>query len=125
MSRELTLDMDAFGVQAFTELAEREGGSTSRALRMAAHYYLGDSENERPVWRVPDCPDGAKSDSRPAGVRVEVDEATWNALVHEARRQRVEPGALASHAVLYFIADLDSGRVAQRIGDSLSEGSTK
>jgi hypothetical protein len=119
MSRELTLEMDAFGVQAFTELAEREGGSTSRALRMAAHYYLGDSETERPVWRVPDSPDGAKSDSRAAGVRVEVDEATWNALVREASRQQVEPGALASHAVLYFIADLDSGRVAERIGDSL------
>jgi hypothetical protein len=118
MSRELTLEMDGFGVQAFTELAEREGGSTSRALRMAVHYYLGDSENERPVWRVPDSPDGG-TESRPAGVRVEVDEATWSALVREARRQRVEPGTLASHAVLYFIADRDSGRVAQRIGDSL------
>ena len=119
MSRELTLEMDAFGVQAFTELAEREGGSTSRALRMAVHYYLGDPENQRPVWRVPDSPDGGMLEIGPAGVRVEVDEATWSALVGEARRQRVEPGALASHAVLYFIADLDSGRVAQRIGDSL------
>ena len=119
MSRELTLEMDAFGVQAFTEMAEREGGSTSHALRLAAHYYLGDSESERPVWRVPDCSDGAKSERRPAAVRVEVDEATWSALVREARRQRVETGALATHAVLYFIADLDSGRVAQRIGDSL------
>jgi hypothetical protein len=122
MSRELTLEMDAFGVQAFTELADREGGSTSRALRVAAHYYLGDSENERPVWPVPNCPDGATSESPPAGIRVEVDQATWSGLVREARRQRVATGALASHAVLYFIADLDSGRVAQRMGDALWDG---
>jgi hypothetical protein len=123
MSRELTLEMDAFGVQAFTELADREGGSTSRALRIAAHYYLGESDDERPVWLVPNGPDEVRSESRPAGVRVEVDEATWSALVREARRQQVATGALASHAVLYFIADLDSGRVAQRLGDSLSDGS--
>ena len=121
MSRELTLEMDAFGVQAFTDLADREGGSTSRALRMAARYYLGDSENERPAWRVPNWAHEDESKRRYPGIRVELDEPTWSALVREARRQRVAIGALASHAVLYFIADLDSGRVAQRIGDSVSE----
>ena len=121
MSRTLTLEMDAFGVKAFGELADREGGSPSRALRMAARYYLADSEDGRSAWRVPNFAHEIEPECRQAGVQVEVDDATWDALDREARRQRVAIGALAAHAVLYFLADSDSGRVAKRIGESVSE----
>jgi hypothetical protein len=121
MSRTLTLEMDAFGVRAFTELADREGDSPSRALRIAAQYYLADSEDGRTAWRVPSFADDGEPERRHAGVEVEVDDATWDALDREARRQTVAIGALAAHAVLYFLADSDSGRVAQRISDSVSK----
>jgi hypothetical protein len=119
MSRSLTLEMDEFGLEAFTELAERQGGSASRVARMAAQYYLGDSDDERPAWRVPSFAHEVEPERRRAGVRVELDDATWDALVQEARRQGVDVGVLAVHAVLYFIADVDSGRVARRMGESV------
>jgi DNA-binding transcriptional LysR family regulator len=121
MSRSVTLEMDAFGVEAFTELAERQGGSASGLLRMAAHYYLADSDDGRPAWQVPSFAHEAAPEPRRAGVQVEVDDETWDALVEEARRQGVDVGVLAAHAVLYFMADVDSGRVAQRMGDSVTE----
>ena len=121
MARSLTVEMDQFGLQAFTELAERQGGSASRVVRMAAHYYLGDSEEGRPAWRVPSFAQDADAERRRAGLRVELDDATWDSLLQEAQRQGVDIGVLAAHAVLYFIADVDSGRVAQRMGDSVGE----
>jgi hypothetical protein len=121
MSRSLTLEMDAFGLEAFAELAERQGGSASRVARMAAQYYLADSDDGRPTWPVPSFAHEVEPERRDAGVRIELDDATWNALVKEAGRQGVDIGVLAAHAVLYFMADVDSGRVAQRVGDSVTE----
>jgi hypothetical protein len=118
MSRDVTLKMDPFGAKAFGELAKRHGGSTSRVLRMAAHYYLADSDDERLGWRVPSLAEEG-ADRRRVAVQVQLDDATWTALAREARRQRVAVGTLATHAVLYFIADVDNGRLAQRMGETL------
>jgi hypothetical protein len=119
MSRNVTLKMDAFGARAFGELARRHGGSASRLLRMAAHYYLADSDDERLGWRVPSLAREEGADRRGVAVQVQLDDATWTALAREARRQRVAVATLATHAVLYFIADVDSGRLAQRMGETL------
>jgi hypothetical protein len=121
MARSLTLEMDEFGLKAFAELAERQGGSASQVARVAAQYYLADSGGEGPAWRVPSFAHKVEPARQAPGVRVELDDATWDALVQEARRQEVDIGVLAVHAVLYFIADVDSGRVAQRMGDSVTE----
>jgi hypothetical protein len=118
MSRNVTLKMDAFGARAFGELARRHGGSVSRLLRMAAHYYLADSDDEL-GWRVPSLAREEGADRRGVAVQVQLDDATWTALAREARRQRVAVATLATHAVLYFIADVDSGRLAQRMGETL------
>jgi hypothetical protein len=121
MPRSLTLKMDEFGLQTFAELAERQGASASRVATVAAHYYLADSDDGRPDWRVPSFFSRVEPQRRGAGLRVELADPTWNALVQEARRQGVDICVLAAHAVLYFIADVDSGRVAQRMGDYVTE----
>jgi hypothetical protein len=121
MSRSLTLAMDPFGSEAFAEFAERQGASVSRVATLAARYYLADSEDRQPAWRIPSSARRVERERPHAGVRVEVDDATWNALLHEARRQGVDICVLAAHAVLYFMADVDSGRVAQRMADVVAD----
>jgi len=39
----------------------------------------------------------------------------WDALEEEALRQGLDAELLAEHALLYFLADLDSGRVGARL----------
>lgn len=104
--------MDAFGARALEGFLVACGGSHSGMLRLATRYYLSDADEKRLVWPAPG------QSSRPPGGRscleLAVDDGTWRALVEEARRQDVEVGALAEHAILYFLADWDSGRVAER-----------
>jgi hypothetical protein len=50
-----------------------------------------------------------------------LDDATWRALAEEAQRQSVRAETLAVHAVLYFLADLDSGRLAGLLEDALED----
>jgi hypothetical protein len=121
MSRSLTLAMDAFGSEAFAEFAERQGGSVSRVATIAARYYLADSDDRQSGWPVPRSARMVERERPHAGVPVEVDDATWDALLREAHRQGVDICALAAHAVLYFMADVDSGRVAQRMADAVAE----
>ena len=47
------------------------------------------------------------------------DDETWVALEAEAEEQGVTPEALAVHALLYLLADLDSGRVGDRLEQEL------
>jgi hypothetical protein len=48
-------------------------------------------------------------------VHLPVDGFAWSELSREAAQQGVEPSELASHAILYYLADLDRGRIARRI----------
>jgi hypothetical protein len=115
---QLTLDLDRFSRSALERLASRGNGSVSGAVTMASLYYLADRESDRPAWRVPPLADGAGASEME---RVEVDEETWRALADEADRQGVTPDTLALHALLYLVADIDRGRVTERLAGAFAE----
>jgi hypothetical protein len=75
-------------------------------------YYLSELESGRAAAQVPLI--GATSSGRPVSLAVEfsLDEAQWSALEAEARRQFVSLVELVRHAVFYYLADLEAGRVA-------------
>ena len=120
-SRSLTLELDEFGVEAFADFARRQGGSLSRVATLAARYYLADADRGEPAWRVPSAARIKTERRKQPAVQVEVDGATWDALLEEARRQGVDIGVLSAHAILYFMSDVHSGRVAQRVADAVAE----
>jgi predicted transcriptional regulator len=113
VTRSVTLHIDQFLQEALDGYAKERRGSASSVVRMAALYWLADRDSARPSWRVPRFrrEPGVSGDA----VRVGVDDDTWRALEEEAVRQGVDPEVLAEHALLYFLADLDSGRVASRL----------
>lgn len=116
MTRDVTLHVDDFGQHALERFTRRGEGSIAKAVRMASAYYLNDRDSRRPAWQVPHL----EADSQPSGrLRVELDDATWGALAEEADRQGVPTDFLALHALLYFLADIDSGRVAAMIEEAL------
>jgi hypothetical protein len=115
----MMLRLDRFGQQALTDLAQERHDSTGAIMRTASLYYLADRDSGRPAWRVPrflrDAPEAG------SGLTVDLDDETWDALAAEARGQGVEPSRLAEHAFQYFLADLDAGRLADRLGGALWE----
>jgi hypothetical protein len=117
------LELDDFGREAL-EAQVRSGSSRDAVIRTAARYYLADRESGRVAWRPPRF---ARRDDYPAGTitDVELDQDTMEALETEARRHGIPAPRLAEHALLYFLADLDSGRAALRLGDALEDESER
>jgi hypothetical protein len=120
MSKSMTLRLDEFARQALAEYADERHDSAGVVVRTASLYYLADRDSGRPAWPVPDflrsLPLGK------AGVHVDLDDETFDALAREACGQGVETARLVEHALLYFFADLDEGRLLERLGGAVQEG---
>jgi hypothetical protein len=102
------------------ESVEGEGASAaelSRSFSRAIRHYLADRDSERIAWPYPSSLAGEPGSRR--GVTVELEGETWGELVAEAERQEVAPDRLLEHALLYLAADLDSGRITERILEDL------
>jgi GNAT superfamily N-acetyltransferase len=110
----VTLQLDDFGKKAL-EAQLRGGSSRDAVVRAAARYYLADRESGRVAWRAPLFVRSVDPDG--AGTDVELDEGTMEALEREARRQGIPASRLVEHALLYFLADVDSGRAALHLAD--------
>jgi hypothetical protein len=119
MTRNVTLHIDEFGQQSLDRLVDKGDGSLASAVRTATLYYLGERDEQRPAWRAPRF---QRKQTSCSGLRVAFDEETWTALELEARRQNVEPSELVVHALLYFLSDFDSGRVAEVLSERLQGG---
>lgn len=67
-----------------------------------------------------DSPEGSgKRDARvPRRLTIGLAPFAWEALEEEAAKQGVSIAELASFAVLYYLADGDSGRIARRLPES-------
>ena len=51
-----------------------------------------------------------------------LDDFAWEAVQHESTRLGVSGEELIAFAVLYYLADIDSGRTARRLPGRLGEG---
>jgi len=118
MPRDLTLPVGEFGQQALQRFARGRGRSADAAVRTAVMYYLADGDSGRAARRLPSLGEGAP---QAPSLNVTLDDATWAALAEEAEQQGVTPEALAVHAVLYLVADMDSGRLAELLAEAVDE----
>lgn len=119
MAKDVTLHLDGFGHTALAQFASRRATTPNTAVTTACLYYLRDREAGRAAWPVPRFTRGDADGT--ATLTVTLEGETWKALRDEAERQGVPAETLAVHAVMYFIADLDSGRVADRLEDALGD----
>jgi hypothetical protein len=111
--------LDRFGQEALEAHLRGSGGSQADALDVAVRYYLGDADSGRLAWRVPRH--YPQWDPRVVlELELELDDDLHGELRRESRRQRVSPDVLAMHALMYYLADLDSGRAAARLGDAIN-----
>jgi hypothetical protein len=109
---------------ALSELAFESltGGNSDvdSSLRMenALLCYLEDSDSGRPAWAYPEFLRGSEM-RKDVEVEFTVAENLWRDFEEAAVGQGVTVEQLAEHAAFYFAAELDAGRVTQRILDDL------
>jgi hypothetical protein len=112
----INVRLDRFGQEALEDHLRGSGESHADALDVAVRYYLGDSDSGRASWRVP------RQMGRPgpdAAIELELEDELHGRLQRESQRQHVSADLLAMHALMYYLADLDSGRAAARLGDAM------
>jgi hypothetical protein len=107
---------------ALTALAGDEGGASEAVLASwlvsAIRLYLSDKDSDRPEWAYPAFLPG-RGRIGEKKLELDIDEGLWRAFVEEAGRQKVSVSQLASHAALYYAAELNAGRLTRRIAGNL------
>ena len=106
---------------AFEALAGEASNASTRApgrTESAIRVYLSDKGTERPAWPYPGFlrPSQVRED---IGLELDVDSDLWLQFEAEAEKQGVSSRQLLEHAAFYFAAELNAGRITQRILDDL------
>jgi len=112
----------AISRQAYDALAEGVSGegSIDRRLQGAVRLYLADKGTGRPAWPYPSFLRGSENAAE-VPLEIEFDPPLASAFEAEAGEQSISPSQLAEHAAFYFAAEVDAGRVTQRILEDPSE----
>jgi len=114
----LGLRVSRLAVEALVGTDEVLPGRASATLETALRFYLRDRDAGRPAWPFPVFLKGSEV-QEDVELEPPVDDELWNAFEAEARRQDVSAQQLAEHSAFYFAAELDAGRITQRILDEL------
>jgi hypothetical protein len=119
LKRTVTISLGAFARKTLSA-TELNGTRTPASVVRAIRVYLNDKGAGEPGWAYPD-PLRGRRPAEEVEMELSVDEDLWLALEREAADQGVTPQQLLEHAVLYFAAEIDAGRVTQRILEDLGE----
>jgi hypothetical protein len=105
---------------------QRDTGSGNGGLPSAddvirvIRFYLRERGGERAGWAYPDLLRKGSPEEE-VEIELEIDDSLWGRVEGEAERQGVTVTQLLEHAALYYAAELDAGRLTERILDELDE----
>lgn len=115
--RSVVLGLDRFGRETVANAADRHSVRPGELLSSAALYYLAERGGGRFATAIPRFvrpgPREEAPDSR-LGAELDLEGAAWEALERAAKEQGVDLPTLITHAAMLYVADLESGRVADR-----------
>jgi len=116
----VTVDLGEFAVESLAGEGRLGRVHVQARMARAIRCYLGDRSAGRPGWRYPMFLQGQSPDVH-VKVDLDVDEELWGEFEAEAEAQEVTVEQLAEHAALYLAAEVNAGRVTERILDDLEE----
>lgn len=119
VKRSFNLRLSEFSLEAIAGEESRDSERISARLVQAFRLYLSDRGSGELGWAHP----AFLFDKAPRTVELElvVDEGLLRALEEEAGRQEVSVSQIAGHAALYYAAELDAGRLTQRVLEDLED----
>jgi hypothetical protein len=116
----ITLRLNEFGWDSLESEARRDGETLDDLLSCAAAYLDAELPTRRAAVLAPSFkPRGREM---PREIWFEVSRDCWQRLESEAGRQGVSLARLLEHAAMLYLADTDSGRVADRLLGDAREG---
>jgi hypothetical protein len=80
-------------------------------------FYLKEKGTGRTGWSYPDLLREGRPEEE-IELELEIEDSLWREVRIEAARQRVTVTQLLEHAALYYAAELDAGRLTERILES-------
>jgi hypothetical protein len=116
--RRVTIALSELAIGALTGDPAVEAGTR---MESALRFYLADSKGGSPAWPYPGFLRGTETRAD-TELEIELPAGLLDAFEEQAVRQGVTVEQLSEHAIFYFAAELDAGRVTQRILDQLDEG---
>ncbi len=105
---------------------QRDGGSGSGVqpnsddVVRVIRFYLREKGGEEVGWAYPQLLRQGRPEEE-VEVELEIDDSLWGRMESEAERQDVTVTQLLEHAALYYAAELDAGRLTERILDELDQ----
>jgi hypothetical protein len=111
---DIELTFDAFGWQALEERASADRVALAQFVSLSCRYLESQLADDRLASSVPRfrrrSPEGETR-----ALSLELDNGVLQRLQDEAERQGISLESLCEHAALLYLADLDAGKVAERI----------
>lgn len=111
----------AGGMLAWKHQRDTDGGNgapSSDDVVRAIRFYLKEKGGDSTGWAYPDLLRQGRPEEE-VEVELDIDESLWGQMEREAERQHVTVTQLLEHAALYYAAELDAGRLTERILDEL------
>jgi hypothetical protein len=112
-TRRVSLGFDEFGWKSLEAQAARDGEKLDEWLALAAAYFDAELGESRAAAFAPRFKPEGQGTSRE--ISLELTDACWKRLESEAEERGVVLDRLLEHAALFFLADVDSGRVANHV----------
>jgi hypothetical protein len=121
--RSLVLRLSQQAIDALKGEAQADTDIVAPRLESAIRLYLADRDSARPAWPYPAFLRGSEV-REDVELQLSFDSDLWLLFDAEALRQQVSSQQLCEHAAFYFGAELETGRLTQRILEDLdlSEG---
>ena len=120
MTRPLKLTLSRFSFEALARGEPLGPERARRRISRAIRFYLHEGGKGRPGWSVPAA---LRRDARTdVELELDVDADLLRAFETEAGKQGVSLSRLASQAAIDYAAELDAGRITQRVLDDLESG---
>jgi len=109
----MKITFDEFGWRSLEERAAEEGTSLDEFLSLALSYYESELSSGRAAIEVPRFRQTPGGEART--VTVEIDGEVMRRVEDEGERRGVAVERVCEYAALFFLADLDAGRVAEQV----------
>lgn len=120
MKRSRRVTLSRFSFEALARGESPRSDLVQARIVGAIRLYLHEAGRGRPGWSVPTA---LRGDERAeVDLDLAIDEDLLRALEAEAEKQDVTVSRLVSQAAIYYAAELDSGRIAQRVLEDLEGG---